>query len=217
MGTLISAYLELIIEKSGMTRNELFQKMGYKNTTKAFRRLQEVFNGSKDCTFFLENICKVLNIPLADLMNKIDEYNDQLLKEQIDRERKSFRPHIFALTSRQVPSPIFVGAITFSSRFYFMDNEFLELERIDQLATISLAVREHHLKTDGGIPGFGKIIGYVYKKNIDQYREDMDFFDVNGALTDDPGIEHHINAKCRLTVKGRDITNLFNIESENDV
>jgi hypothetical protein len=212
-GNQVSLYLDPIIQASGMTRNEMFLKMGYKNTTKAFRRLNEIYKGNKDCPFFIERICDVLSISIDDLMAKINEYNDQIKQERMAEEKKAFRPHIFAITSRHIPSPIFVGAMTYGMRFHYFDNEFLELEKIQQLTEVLSAVREHYFKRDKGIPAFGSILCYVLRKYYDESREDMEFFDPQGAITDDPGLEYDIHqAQCSLTVKGRDITHLFKID-----
>jgi hypothetical protein len=207
----ITSYLKDKIIASGLSEKNIVSKMGYKNLAKGLRRLHDVLNGDIENKTFLSGLSKVLAFPVDELVKIKSEYEYQLRKE-------AFRPHLFSETSRNIPQPIFVGAMCAHMRYIYLEEDFLELEYIDQLTRVSSHVTAHMLKYDGGIGGFGSIKYYILQKTFEEPKKDRLYFDTSGSLIANPAPEDKSEpGVATLTVKGRSILPILRMDSEQKI
>jgi hypothetical protein len=203
-------YLNEKINVSGMSKKDIVIKMGYKNVTKGLRRLQNVLNGGSKDEQFLVKLSQVLSFPVEEIIKIRSDYEYRVAKEV-------FRPHLLAVTSNHIPSPIFVGAMVAHQRFIYFEDDFLELEYIDQLARVSGHVIAHMVKQDGRIPAFGRIKYYILQRAYDEAKSDRLFFDTSGSLIDNPEPQDKSEpGTASLTVKGRNILPILRFDVDNE-
>ncbi|WP_373506393.1 hypothetical protein [Thiocapsa sp.] len=157
---------ELIARRSrelGLTRPQLVLRMGYANVTKGLRRLAAIEQGDlRHSGQFHGPLAAALEIPPEEVEDAFAATRAALDAEQEAAYRDAFRPHAVILTERSIPSPLFVAA--------FMGVERLLRIRLDTDAapdTFSRQARER-LPPDGGVPAFGRIIGYVVNYSPDE-------------------------------------------------
>ena len=199
-------------------RSQIAMRMGYKNVTKALRRLDETIDSGMADKEFLHRIAQGLDIAVPEMNEQIrlmNQYLEKKRQERIEEERQSFEPYILALCTRNIPSPIFVGCMTAHMRIKHVDKECLSFPYIDLLAHIGSLIKEHYTKREGGVPGFGSIVGYVVHRGYDETRDDLLFFNTDGTLTADRFVDKSIIlGTCSLTVGGRDILPLLRFEGQ---
>jgi len=187
-----------------LSRKDLVLKIGFKNLGKGYRRVDSFIAGGYPFSFENE-FAQALGVTLEE-MN--DVYKEDKAARTVDRkayERVRFKPYICAMMERRIPSPIFVGCMTDGMRYIRLDNEFLILREEEQMLQIKDLITLHFAKNEGGIPAFGKILHYVYRKDYDQDQADFQIFDSKGDLIIAPSEDIEIiqGVPGGLTVKGR--------------
>src|SRR5271157_498374 len=206
----VFVYLNEKINVSGTSKKDIVIKMGYKNVTKGLRRLQNVLNGGREDKQFLVKLSQVLSFPVEEIVKIRSDYEYRVAKGV-------FRPHLLAVTSNHIPSPIFVGAMVAHQRYIYLEDDFLELEYIDQLARVSGHIIAHMVRQDGGIPAFGRIKYYILRKYFDEAKTDYLFSDTSGSLIDNPEPQDKSEpGEASLTVRGRNILPILRLDADNE-
>ena len=142
------------------------------------------------------------------LPQKHEEMQQAIPQERILAHQR-FRPHLWIIPEREIPSPIFVVAI-------FGEERFRRVNLPEAIATLPENLREKivshaassHFTSSGGQAGpFGKIVGYFYRRTFDQSWR----LNVKGEVLHRNGGSVPV-AKCTLSFKGKgkkDLSILF--------
>ena len=138
----------------GITRSELVQNMGYSNTAKGCRRIDQLCAGDVG---LVKNLRLMLAQGLAVNVEIIDQVIAFTRTEQVAAEdaayRKVFQPHAIILTERSVPSPIFVYAMAGGSKLLIIN-----FQEDSSPQTYAEQARE---ALPQSVPAFGNTTGYV--------------------------------------------------------
>jgi len=102
----------------GLNRGALAQRLGFKNPTKALRRLDDLCDGDLARTeAVIRALPTALQVPAEVIADAIEETRVQLEKAEKARAaeaeaawRAAFKPHAVILTERDRPSPLFMAA-----------------------------------------------------------------------------------------------------------
>jgi hypothetical protein len=84
------------------------------------------------------------------------------------------------MCERAVPSPIFIGACTFGTRFIWLSPEELYLPYLEFRELVKTKIQQHCEYHKEGIPAFGKIIHYVLRPDYDSPDWELMVYDVDG-------------------------------------
>lgn len=214
----IGKYILERIKTSGLRRSQVARKMGFTNITKCLKKLDATIDTGRADKDFLSKIMLGLDITIPQINEQIKLMNLYLNKkeqEAIEEERRNFRPYLMSFCDRIIPSPIFAGLMVLPLRIRYYDKECLELPYIDLLAFIGSQIKEHYEIREHGVPTFGAIIGYCFRRGFDDTRKDILFFNTDGTLTEDRFKEHFQLGAGSLTLKnGKDILPLFQCREE---
>jgi hypothetical protein len=172
-----------------LSRTELVQRLGYANLNTGHRALTEFLMTGTPSPIIAGKLGKTLEIEqdlvdaimLATLRQKSDEARAQML----DREEaymRSFRPHLRVETVRARPEPIFIAALLATARLRIVPTpeDIWSASPDDRDRTLKRAIREHFSQHRGGVPAFGRIVGYTAVV-MAGYRFDFGYpYDVDG-------------------------------------
>jgi len=86
------------LKTHNLTRNTFIQKLGYTNTTKGLRRLDEFIEHPKNNAFKVQ-LCKQLDISIESMDEIINKQMDLILKDKI----KNFIPRIWIKWNKEYP------------------------------------------------------------------------------------------------------------------
>ena len=150
-------------EELGLTRMQLLKRMGYANVTKGLRRLTAIEQGNlRRADQFHEPLAAALEIPSEVVEDAFAATRAALDAEAEAAYREAFQPHGVILTALSVPSPIHVAALLGGVRLLH-----IPLDTDAPPDTFSQQARQR-LPPDGGVPGFGWIVGYVVNYSPDE-------------------------------------------------
>lgn len=150
-------------EDLGLTRMQLLRRMGYANVTKGVRRLTAIEQGDlRRADQFHGPLAAALEIPPEVVEDAFAATRAALDAEEEAAYREAFQPHGVILTALSVPSPIHVAALLGGVRLLR-----IPLDTDAPPDTFSQQARQG-LPPDGGVPGFGWIVGYVVNYSPDE-------------------------------------------------
>lgn len=202
---------ELICEtmkRKNISKSELVKRIGYENTGKGVRKLDELVQNGIAHEFILFNLAKALDIPETEIKEAIILTYEEQKKEIEDYERSVFKPHLVIQTKSQMPSSItfcvFTGGFSVH-RTIRLPEDFPGQEHEKQLDIIKNIIKEHYTRKNGESHFFGKILGYILCKDFDEAPENRLTFDANGAVSNDvpKGFVKPEREKEGIFVKGR--------------
>jgi hypothetical protein len=157
---------ELIARRSrelGLTRTQVLTPIGYDDVAKGLRRLAEIEQGElRRAGQFHGWLAAALEIHPEVVEDAFAATRAVLDAEAEAAYREAFQPHGVILTALSVPSPIHVAALLGGERLLR-----IPLDTDAPSDTFSQQAR-HRLPPDGGVPGFGWIIGYVVNDSPDE-------------------------------------------------
>lgn len=182
---------------------------GYKNVNKAYRfydqMLKEQKMPNKEQVIVLS---KLLGKDKGELFHWYNKEIEVQQKRKDEEMRKKFKPRVFAVCERYIPSPIFVGIMSHPLRFVKVPADILDMTVFDQLELIKEGIQLHFKKRKGEIPAFSTIKHYVYQRYCNEPLDKRLVFDTKGELI----IYHNFAEKDLsypqdrgLSVKGRKI------------
>ncbi len=174
------AITQMILEVIGedrARRRQLVARLGYRNTAKGLRRLDELLTTGRCPAQFAARLREVLPVASRRLDTAWAETRRQL---ELERQaaawaaeaqaRVDFRPHLWRLHERSRPHTITAVAFFGVSRWkrLFLPTDLPERPWVDQLAEVRAAIRrEQDGGEDCGRSQFGSLLGYVYRPRYD--------------------------------------------------
>lgn len=182
---------ELILRRGaeqGFGRKKIAVRLNYKNPNKGFLRLDQLLQHGYSNPNLLERLRCLLQLdPLElttavsqteailraealELQQKHQQKSKQAAEEEERRERASFKPHLWVVAERKVPSPIFVVAIFGEEcfRHVSLPDNIESASEADQQKLIQRAAIKHFRQKGGSAGPFGRIIGYLFCRTFDQ-------------------------------------------------
>ena len=208
------------MKQKGFSRSEIVRKLGYRNTGKGFRRLDEFIRQGEMNSFILENLSRALDESPEVILEKLRETEQEIICERNEasaarekKERGEFTPYLFCRTERRIPSQIFVFAMLGIERYrkITLGKDFNSLPPQVQGRIIRSSIRESLEQHDGQIPTLGMITGFVLVRNYDERGEDHIFFNLAGDPVYDIAADFKeiFTGTARISMKGRNITVLL--------
>ena len=154
----------------GLRQIDVVRRMGYTNVAKGVRRLDALERGTgglfPSLTQALANALSVQPKLLEDLVR---ESRNQESRDDMAAYRAHFRPHLVWDTTHDVPTQIFVAALC--GGFEKMHGHFRQGSDPGTFIEQAKAM----VPDSGGVPGFGKIVGFVVNYSPDEaIRYDLD-------------------------------------------
>jgi hypothetical protein len=143
----VSRFLQRIIQESGLRRSEFIRAIGFANTAKGLRRLDEwLVNGSGD-EHFLQRIVDRYHpdpVELQSALQKTEAIHQREYQEALHamegRERRRFRPFIWVVSEDGAHSWVMAMAQRQIKLLRFPE-EFERLSSIEQLRRNTFAIR----------------------------------------------------------------------------
>jgi len=188
----IQEFVLEIMKQKNITTKELAKRLGYSNITKGIRRINAFLQYDEYNATIIDNLHSALDVPKDVIAKKLEE-----TRQQIEKERENnFKPFLYCVTTYQVPSPIFVCAITRSYELKKVElpHNFNDLTEEQKMLTIQQAIKEHNEKVynkyGGIIPAYGAIHAYtlVYAYNANE--SDLPVYTPDGTLMENPPKEY---------------------------
>jgi hypothetical protein len=206
----IKRYIELRRKELQLTTGELGRRLG--RPSKSLRRLDQFTQTLQERPEFIKKIRSAIE---AD--DTLWEYNYAQDAELIhlekqteeEKEREKFKPHLWMIGERRIPSPIF--AVAFMGESTFKNANLPPFILLFDLKTqINIVKKRFQLfceERNRSTGPFGAIIGYHYRQTYDIAFE----FDMEGNLLSTLKGKFPTN-KASLTIKGKDLGILFGKE-----
>jgi hypothetical protein len=148
------------LKTRGMSRQELVQRMGYRNISKGLRRLNELLSGLSEYPQLLPRIEQALNLPDKRFWQAAAELNALLIAE----ERRDFKPRIQVIPT-VTPRPVFVAAMCPYLLNIEVPEQLVSLPVGEALSIVCDLYRKHRDNYPSGWPR-GK--GFVYHRSYDE-------------------------------------------------
>jgi hypothetical protein len=168
------------MSEQGLTRKEIALALNYKNPHKGFARLDACLNHGESNPDFLGRLLRVLKVEQNELIQEAEktsalleqrarelmEIEQRLLEE---RERAAFTPHLWAQTTREGASPIFILALLNQNRYRRIDlvDGIETLPEQTQVELVGSAAKRHFESNKGFAGPFGAIHGYRFQQSFD--------------------------------------------------
>jgi hypothetical protein len=183
----IADFIRVTMTEQGLTRGKLATAMGYRNASKALRRLDELLQGGQAAPEFLTRLTAALTVDPATLEAAM-EATRAVQREEACRQyeadiaaaRLAFRPHLRVIPERSVPQPIFVAALTGTKRWLVepLPKDILSMPIAQSLLIVGQHARDHYARTNGRAGPFGAIRGYLFRVEFEKAIR----LDVEGAV-----------------------------------
>jgi hypothetical protein len=162
-----------------INKSELVSRLGYANINKGLRALDKCVREGVPHPFVVQNLHKALNVEPS----IVEEFVRKTKKERLDHqeaiERKNFRPHLWIITERRIPTQITIAILTgMTEKRIKLPPDITALAFDSQLEIAKSVVREHYAVHGGSWRFFGKIVGYYY---FHHFRENVRL-DVDGNV-----------------------------------
>jgi hypothetical protein len=174
--------IELIqntMSEKGLTRKQICHNMGYSKMGKAFEHFDNCLNNGCCGDFvFQERLAKALEVDMNIIKRAIEatmkiksKEKKKEEKEKEDLARLKFKPHLWVLPERSVPSPIFVvcfmGEATF--RFASLPDGIANMSMEKQKEIVKETIQTHFKEKNGLAGPFGKVLQYQYRITYDSH------------------------------------------------
>lgn len=197
----ISVLLNKLLNESDSTRSEFLKNLGFKNISKAIRKLDLLMlNGHGDSSF-VKKLIEFYPKKKIEILKALSETHKQLEAEEfietarIEEEgRKNFNPYIYIETERSVPSPIFAAALI-GRKAKFIDIKLKDMT----LENVQSTAQQHFIRNKGASICFGRIIGYRY---VDTYDTSVKL-DTEGNIIESIGGKFSSSFELSINIKNR--------------
>lgn len=174
----IKKYIETRKRDLGLTNGSLARRIG--RTEKTLRRLERFMKTLKENEDFILRVKSAIQAEEGDwnlYFTKDQEILNAIEEAKREKEREAFRPHLWLVGKRSVPSPIFVVAMMGEFRFKYaplpINIDILDLPK--QFKYAFSQFKKTYKANDGLAGPFGEIVGYFYRRKYDlAYEFDKD-------------------------------------------
>jgi hypothetical protein len=185
----VSRFLERIILESGLSRHQFVRAIGFANTSKGLRRLDEWLASGRGDQHLLRRIIDRYRPDSAELQSVLAETeaihrreHEKAVFEQQERERRRFRPFCWVVTQDGAHSWVMAMAQRQIKLLKFPEG-FEQLSMTERLAVVQQRVRHLYRETGGRLADFGVILGYRY---CDGFETSM-LLDPDGQVVEQKG------------------------------
>ncbi|MFY8159810.1 MAG: hypothetical protein ACOVNU_00640 [Candidatus Kapaibacteriota bacterium] len=186
----LRSLIEKRILELNIRRPELAIKIGYKNTNKGLRRIDDwAENGITDYPMIskLAKALEVSELEFIDATITTFKENDELSRIAIEKqkqiEKEAFQPYIMAMhQEREIPTQIMLGGMLLPRRKILLDLSFLDLPIEDRLQIAKEKIIEHFTKNEGQTKFWGDITHYILRDKYDWNIENVTIFESNGDI-----------------------------------
>jgi hypothetical protein len=185
----ICRFIKTLLADSGLRRSDFVGSLGYRNTTKGLRRLDEWLQNGRGDAACLQRIVDAYHPEPNALKKAIDDTKaiheserQDAIRKNDERERRSFRPFIWVVSQNGPHSCISAMAERKMKVIRFPEG-FEHLSAPEQLTAVQREVREHYQKTGGTCGWFGEIQSYRFADTFDTSLN----LDTTGSVTDENG------------------------------
>jgi hypothetical protein len=169
----VSRFLQRVIQESGLRRQQFVRAIGFKNTSKGLRRLDDWLADGRGDEHLLRRIVDLYHPDPAELQSALQETEaihqreyQEAVHAMEERERQRFRPFIWVVSKDSAHSWVMAMAERQIKLLRFSEG-FEQLSGAEQLATVQERVRHHYRETGGRLADFGTIFGYRYCDSFD--------------------------------------------------
>jgi len=157
----------------------IVKKLGYKNLSKGFRRLDHLIQTGQCPDSLRKKLPTALGLDPSVIqkayeqtLNQLREQEEKARKSREEYERRTFRPHIWVKHELEYPP---LGSICIVA-FIGIDNwkvitlpeDIAGLRWSEQFKTLREKIREHQSQENVDRSMFRKVIGYIYRKTYDK-------------------------------------------------
>ena len=211
----ITTLVRTRMKELNLKRGRMPERLGFQNSSKGLRRLDRFLKTAEGSGQILENLPGALELPENFILAAVAETRSIILNEKNSKARAAFRPHLFAVTERRIPSQITICALTglHRHRTVNLPDGFNSFSPEMQDGQIRKAIRKNMEKHNGFAPFFGRILRYVLFRDSDESPKSRAVFHTDGEeiknapenLRKTPG--HTVKLTAR--VGGRDISGLL--------
>jgi len=169
----VSRFLQRLLLESGLSRHQFVQTIGFANTSKGLRRLDEWLTSGRGDQHLLRRIIDRYRPDSTELQSVLAETEaihrrerQGAVFEQQERERRRFRSFCWVVTQDGAHSWVIAMAERQIKLLKF-DETFERLPSAERLAAVQQRVRHHYGETGGRLADFGAILGYRYCDSFD--------------------------------------------------
>jgi hypothetical protein len=165
-----------MIAERGVSRGRLAAHMGYRNTSKALRRLDAFLEAGEAGPEFRARLIAALDIDPVQFETAMEATRELQRDEARRRDeaelaaaRAAFRPHLRVIPERRIPQPIFVAAFT-GVGFWLVQplpEHVLSMPPILRLGVVGQIARDHYAQEEGHAGPFGAICGYLFRTEFE--------------------------------------------------
>ncbi len=172
----ITRLIDTTRERRGISRGDLARTLGYRNTAKALRRLDDFRRLGDAAPDFQARLTAALGVDPTEFGAAMDATREVLREEkrlrreaEEARARAAFRPHLRVIPERRIPSPIFVAALTGVEHWLVQElpPDIMAMPEVRCFELAGEIARAHYARENGGAGPFGAIRGYLFRTTFD--------------------------------------------------
>lgn len=165
-------YVQRKIEESGIKKVEVIRLCGWKNINKGLRRLDALIRDSVRDFELLKKLVAVLKLDKKELNQQIMLTNTIREMEDAKREkerRANWRPFLYALTEREMPTSIAMSSICGGEREKYakVPEEVTSMPFETHISEAGKLIKDHYARKSGKTYFFSAIVGYLYQYTCD--------------------------------------------------
>jgi hypothetical protein len=180
----ISIFLLTLLEETGLTRTEFVSSLGYRYIERGRRRLDAWIDQGEGFDKILKQIAKtypnqadrletaIMNTNAVKAAERYAEFFDCCKSEAV-----TFRPFIYAVGEKTVPSGICIFGITGGHEAWTIikiPKATLDLPLEEQLSAVPELIAAYKQKFNGQVPFFGPLQEFKFVRLLDHFRFDAD-------------------------------------------
>ena len=177
------------MKELNLARKDMPSRLGYTNISKGMRKLEQFLEAAEPHQLIEEQLPSALELP-EEIVREAIEKTRRLIKEAEEAARRAaFRPHLYVVTERDIPSQICICGMVGGHRYKIvkLPEDFNELPPERQDLLIRTGNNESIQRENGSMNFFGKILYYVLLRDYDEEVEDRLVYDTTGTEIMDPG------------------------------
>ncbi len=170
--TAIERVVKRTMRERGLSRGDLAKLMGRKNASKALRHLDEFFAKATTDRGFINDLQRVLEIPVTEFLSACDESRLAV------KERDFSGPEIVLRSPKKIRS-FSRGIWFYPAAMIAVPPGVLHLSFSEECRAVHSLVRQRLVDQDERLR-YWEICGYLYRRRFDQALE----FDLEGSLVE---------------------------------
>jgi hypothetical protein len=152
---------------------DLVKKMGYKNIAKGLRRLESCLTQARVNNNFLNQLAHVTALDIKVIEEALSITQNEIRQKEIENLKINFKPHI--KINHELKRPTNITAVAFIGEKQFKEIPFPKSITKDslwnQIEEVRKMIHQHQITTEGKCSLFGRITGYLYFYQFDEWIE----------------------------------------------